>query len=140
MFVDLQTITNLKKIKTVKYTYNLRPRSHSFSLTVNTDSRNCIGLNRMLVHIFCTLLYDCICQSVPLKMMIMMITSILACGCRPLHRWCWWHRCCCCCWCSTLKRSGGIDWVPSDGKAGPSLLTRRGQRKHWTTSDQRRYR
>jgi len=73
------------------------------------------------------------CQSVPLKMMIMMITSIPACDRRPLYRWCWWHRCCCCCcWCSTLKRSGSTDWVPSDGTAGPSLLTRRGQRKHWT--------
>jgi len=63
MFVDSQTITNFKKIKTVKYTYNLRPRSHSFSLTVNTDSRNYIGLKR----IFCTLLYDCILSICSIK-------------------------------------------------------------------------
>jgi len=35
----------LIKLITCK-TYNLRPRSHSFSLTIKTDSRNCI--NRML--------------------------------------------------------------------------------------------
>jgi len=43
------------------HTYNLRPRCHSFSLTVKTDTRNCI--NRILLKTFISFLlslYGCV--------------------------------------------------------------------------------
>ena len=60
-----------------EHTYNLRPRSHSFSSTVKTDSRNYI--NRMLFKdiyllapVYCMVAF---CQSFIKVMMIMMMMS-----------------------------------------------------------------